>query len=159
MNIENLTQNEIDALTAPATGTIKIIVPTKAGVASFVPMAGCIVKVNGVDFVEGVDFTAATDAATTATSLSNALHAATSDILCDSAVDGSDTSLVVLTANDDGPDGNAISISVTMPAYTFPSGPHLDGGALPLAGDLVFNSDDSKLNLYSGTTWEEVTSA
>lgn len=158
MNIENLTQTQIDALSAAATGTIKINVPTVAGAPSFTPMAGCIVKINGFPLVEGVDWTAGTDAATTASSLADAITTATADVLCTAAVDGDVDSLVVLTANDDGAAGNSISLSMQLPAYTFPSGPTLLGGALPDSGDLVYNSTDSKLNVYTGAAWEAVTS-
>lgn len=153
MNIDNLTQTQIDALTGPATATIKVVAPTVAGSLSFTPMAGAVVKINGVSLVAGVDWTAATSAAATATSLAAAITTATADVLCTAAVDGVDTSLVVLTANSDGPDGNSISLSMTMPDYTFPSGPALSGGALPLAGDLVYNTTESEVQFFDGSDW------
>ncbi len=60
MNVDLKTETQRDALTATATGTIKIHAPTVAGAVNFTPMAGAIVKVNHFPLVAGTDWTAET---------------------------------------------------------------------------------------------------
>jgi phage tail sheath gpL-like len=153
MNIENMTQTQIDALTAAASGTVTVVVPTVAGSPSYVPMAGMTLTVNGVKLVEGVAWTAGTSADATAEDIEDAINTATATTLCTAVATGP---VVAITANTAGAAGNSISIGSNAPEYVFPSGATLLGGALPAAGALVFNSTTPGMNYFDGSSWQVV---
>ena len=122
-----------------ATGNITIV--------AFGSVAGATVTVGGNAFVEGVDWTAAVDNATTAGTLAAAIDALSNV----SAVSAGN--IVTITASTSGAAGNSITLATTHPANAAISGATLTGGIdQVLADKTLVNNIIKQINKAFGIT-------
>jgi hypothetical protein len=105
------------------TGTLAVSGATLAGGEAVVT-----ITVNGVAFVAGVDFTAATSNTATATSLRSAINAS-ADVLIDGILTASgSTATITITADTAGTEGNSITLATSETDAATVSGANLTGG-------------------------------
>jgi len=118
---------------AAASGTVTIV--------AFGSIAGATITVDGTALVEGVDWTAATDNAATATSLATAIDGLTN-------VSASSTGNVVnIMAVASGTTGNSIPLVTSHPANAAISGATLAGGVDELLSDkTLYNNIIKEIN-------------
>lgn len=100
-----------------ATGTVTVV--------DYTMLAGAVLTVNEVRLTEGIDWTAATDNATTATSLASAISSATEATLSTAVAVGA---VITITANTAGTLGNFISLNTSDTINLTVSGTSLSGG-------------------------------
>lgn len=115
---------------ASATGTVTIV--------AFGSVSGATITISGTAFVEGVDWTAATDNPTTADTLASAIDTLTNVNATSSG------NVVTITAVAAGTAGNAITMATTHITNAAISGPTLSGGLNELLSDKTLYNNIKK---------------
>lgn len=136
-----MTTTQRNAMVVAATGTATVL--------NYLLLSGQTLTVNGFVLTEGVDWTAATSNAATATSLASAITTATASTLSTAAAV---SAVITITANAVGESGNSITLVSSDPTDLSVSGSTLSGGS-PAEGLELYDSTLHQWYGWNGTSW------